>query len=389
MLITFALFRGLLPFAKMISHRRAVLAALIIGTMLFFIYFRRNAGTQIYNPTYEANLEPSAPRYAPGKAKPASETYTRTLVLGRLQRDDISWIDIELPGLNTSVYVVDDDDPNARLRIPKNKGHEAMVYLTYIIDHYDTLPDTVLFFHPHKGTWHNNVLNDLDTAVTIRRLNDAHVARKGYFNSRCHHDPGCPDWLHLDRPEAEWDLIKKNEERYFTSKVWRELHPFGPLPTAISQPCCAQFAVSRERILAQPRSEYVRYRNWLLWTSLEDEISGRIMEYTWQYIFTGQSEFCPPQHECYCDGYGICYGGEAELANWLHILRQRELLDEDVQLLTASNRGESVEAAEKKEQSNKLNNELNRLTAEAMERGKDPKSRAVECGRPWQDGDGF
>jgi hypothetical protein len=311
------------------------------------------------------------------------------LVVGKLKHDDVSWIDTEFPGLNTSIYVVDDDDPNAPLRIPKNKGHEAMVYLTYIIDHYNELPDTVLFFHPHKGTWHNNVLNDLDTATTIRRLNDAHVARKGYFNTRCHHDPGCPDWLHIDRPKAEWDLVKKNEERFFTSQVWRELHPFAPLPTAISQPCCAQFAVSRERIRAHPRSEYVRYRNWLLWTDLEDQISGRIMEYTWQYIFTGQSELCPPEHECYCDGYGICHGGEAELHNWLQMLRQREILDEDVNLLTNSNRGDSPETAAKRMRVDQLNSELNRLKDEAIERGKDPRSRAVECGRSWKDGDGF
>ena len=373
----------------MISHRRAVVPALIFGTLLFLFYLRNNVRQRVYETTYGGLLNSSQPVYAPGKAKPASETYTRTLVMGRLKDDDISWIDTELPGLNTSIYVVDDNDPNARLRVPKNKGHEAMVYLTYIIDHYDELPDSVLFFHPHKGTWHNNILNDLDTATTIRRLNDAHVARKGYFNSRCHHDPGCPDWLHLDRPEAEWDLFKKNEERFFTSKVWRELHPLGPLPTAISQPCCAQFAVSRDRIRAQPQSEYIRYRDWLLWTHLEDEVSGRIMEYTWQYIFTGQSEFCPPQHECYCDGYGICYGGEVELDNWLHILRARELLDEEVQLLSASNRGQSVEAGEKREKANKLNDELNRLTGEAMERGKDPKSRALECGRRWEEGDGF
>ena len=311
------------------------------------------------------------------------------LVMGKLKEDDISWIGEELPGLNTSIYVVDDDDPNNPLRIPKNKGHEAMVYLTYIIDHYDDLPDTVLFFHPHKGTWHNNILNDLNNAVTIRRLSDAHVARKGYFNSRCHHDPGCPDWLHLDRPKAEWDLIKKNEERYFTSKVWRELHPFGDLPKAISQPCCAQFAVSRDRILAQPRSEYIRYRDWLLWTKLEDEISGRIMEYTWQYIFTGEAEYCPPENECYCDGYGICYGGAAEFKHWLKLLRQREIIDDEVNLLRESNRGSSVEADDKRERSKEINDELNRLTHEAMERGKDPKNRAIEGGRPWKEGDGF
>lgn len=371
----------------MASRRnRAFIPAVILATILFVYYYRDSFH---YTLPYATAPAPLKPKYATGKTKAASEPYTRMLVMGRLKDDDISWVDKELPGLNTSIYVVDDDDPNAQLRIPKNKGHEAMVYLTYIIDHFDQLPDTVLFMHPHKGTWHNNILLDLDNAVTIRNMNDAHIARRGYFNTRCHHDPGCPDWLHLDRPEAEWDLLHKNEERYFTSSVWRQLHPFGPLPSAISQPCCAQFAVSRDRIRAQPRSEYVRYRDWLLWTTLADDISGRIMEYTWQYIFTGESEVCPPQHECYCDGYGICYGGEAQLQNWLDILRRRELLDEDVKLLADSYRGESVEAREKKKLANDLNSELNRLTAEAKTRGQDPRSRALECGRPWREGDGF
>ena len=35
-----------------------------------------------------------------------------------------------LPGWSRSVYVV--DDPSAKLTVPKNKGREAMVYLTYV-----------------------------------------------------------------------------------------------------------------------------------------------------------------------------------------------------------------------------------------------------------------
>ena len=54
------------------------------------------------------------------------------------------------------------------------------------------------------------------------------------------------------------------------------------------------------------------------------------MEYNWQYIFTGQSEWCPPQHQCYCDGYGICLGGtdEKKVQEWLDMLREWEMKDE-------------------------------------------------------------
>jgi len=308
-------------------------------------------------------------------------------VIGKLKDDDVSWIARELPDLETAIYVV--DDPQAPLHVPRNKGREAMVYLTYIIDHYDRLPDTVLFFHPHQVTWHNNILLGLNTATTIQRLSDARVAREGYFNSRCHHDPGCPNWLHIDRPEAEWDTFRKNEERFFTSSVWRELHPSAPVPSAISQPCCAQFAVSGARIKSRPQSEYIRYRDWLLTTELEDEISGRIMEYTWQYIFTDESEFCPPMNACYCDGYGICFGGGDELQNWLNILRRREILDEEFDRLSKDGTSGGDEGQRNRDEAFELNSQLDALKEEAYHRGDDPRNRALEGGRAWREGDGF
>src|SRR5579871_6716500 len=111
-------------------RRRAAMPALIFGTLLFLFYFRKYVRNQIYDRTFVEPLELSRPNFTPGIAKPASENYTRTLVMGRLKEDDVSWIDTSLPGLNTAIYVVNDDDPNARLRIPENKGHQAMVYLT-------------------------------------------------------------------------------------------------------------------------------------------------------------------------------------------------------------------------------------------------------------------
>lgn len=335
-----------------------------------------------------AHHESDASLFISGTTKPSGYNYSRVLVMGKLMEDDTSWIEQELPSLPTAIYVV--DNGSAPLRIPKNKGHEAMVYLTYIIDHYDRLPDTSLFFHPHKITWHNNILLNLDTAFTIQSLSDARVAREGYFNARCHHDPGCPDWLHLDRPEAEWDLIKKTEERFFTSELWQQLHPGASFPASISQPCCAQFAVSRDRIRSRSQGEYIRYRNWLLDTELPDEISGRIMEYTWQYIFAGVSEFCPPIHACYCDGYGVCFGGAQQLQDWLDILKERELSDTEISVLMENGQQADSEPIKYlRQKSDELNQELSTRKEAAFRRGDDPRNRAVEAGREWADGDGF
>lgn len=369
-----------------------LLGPLVIFLVILYLYHAPNplSAPKLVPPIPPANESSSRPDetvFKPGHAKPAGANYSRILVMGKLKNEDTSWIERELPNLQTAVYVVDDE--SATLRVPKNKGHEAMVYLTYIIDHYDTLPDTCLFFHSHKSTWHNNILLNLDTAFTIDSLSDARVAREGYFNARCHHDPGCPDWLHLDRPEEEWDLVKKTEERYFTSDLWQELHPGAPFPASISQPCCAQFAVSKERIRTRPVSEYVRYREWLLNTDLEDEISGRIMEYTWQYIFAGVSEFCPAMHVCYCDGYGACFGGAQQLQDWVDILKRREVSDTEISVLLDAGEQDSESLKFLRNQSDELNKELSARKEEAFRRGDDPRNRAAEAGREWKEGDGF
>lgn len=61
-----------------------------------------------------------------------------------------------------------------------------------------------------------------------------------------------------------------------------------------------------------PRERYVAFREWLLKTALDDRLSGRVWEYLWQYVFGGVEEYCPDEYSCYCEGYGVCFGGDRE-----------------------------------------------------------------------------
>ena len=88
------------------------------------------------------------PDFKPGSALPPGHNYTSTVVIARTKDEDIGWLQREIPDQQTAVYVV--DDPSAPLHPPKNKGHEVMVYLTYIIDHYDELADVTMFMHAHQ-----------------------------------------------------------------------------------------------------------------------------------------------------------------------------------------------------------------------------------------------
>ncbi len=114
------------------------------------------------------------------------------------------------------------------------------------------------------------------------------------------------------------------------------------------------------------------------------------MEYTWQYIFAGVAEFCPAIHACYCDGYGICFGGAQQLQDWLDVLKRREASDAEIGvLMDAGQQAESESVKFLREQSERLNKELGDLKEEAFRRGDNPRNRALEASRLWNEGDGF
>ncbi len=60
---------------------------------------------------------------------PISQTPTsKAFIVASMKNDDTDWIQENLPSWDLIRYVV--DDPKAKYTVPKNKGREAMVYLT-------------------------------------------------------------------------------------------------------------------------------------------------------------------------------------------------------------------------------------------------------------------
>lgn len=339
-----------------------------------------------------------APAQNDGPWNEGSE-YSRVLVVPCMKEDEVVWIKQELPEIAKAVYVV--NDSTAFIHPPKNKGHEVMVYLTYIIDNYASLPNVSIFMHAHRWAHHNDGLLDNDAVQMISRLSDNHVIRRGYVNLRCEWDPGCPEWLHPVNFQAS---LGKQEEAVLSS-CWRELFPSDPVPPFLSQPCCAQFAVSKERILSIPMSRYMFYRDWMLTTPLSDYISGRIWEYLWQYMFSGEYANCPLEHVCYCDGFGICFGGEIQYQGFIELKMEMEKMEMKLDDLdTGANREKQLirdwhgtritsfsdlQPTYLSDQVQAMKKELKSRKIDALERGEYAQNRAEECGRPWKQGDGF
>ena len=163
-----------------------------------------------------------------------------------------------------------------------NKGHEAMAYLTFIIDNYASLPSTMAFMHPHLSgflsAWHTDMALHSNVDA-LNSLQIQYVHENGYANLRCNQNPGC---------------IKKHwKNKFVTAEIWREIFNGistdrggkHDVPPYIAAACCAQFAVSRNRVLERPLSDYEHFRQWIFDTDLTDRYSGRAFEYLWHVIF--------------------------------------------------------------------------------------------------------
>lgn len=175
-----------------------------------------------------------------------------------------------------AVYIVDDSE--AELHVQANKGKESNIYLQYILDHYYSLPDYIVFLHAHRISPHVEFYEQ-DNVLTVRRLQLDYLRKAGYVNLRCQWGPGCPDELQPYR-----QLDGHTAEIAFTG-AWVQMFNNTDVPAVVATPCCAQFAVTRQQVLARPLSDYETYHRWLMETELDDETSGRVFEYLWHVIF--------------------------------------------------------------------------------------------------------
>ncbi|KAK5134310.1 hypothetical protein LTR08_006739 [Meristemomyces frigidus] len=235
---------------------------------------------------------------------PEHPPYGAVIAAGR-SNEDLTWMAFFRQNWTTFPYDVDNaNNSNEALRIPKNKGREAMVYLSFIIDNYESLPWCAIFVHGHSEAWHQD-----DTIVRLLgNLNRAALSRAGYISLRCDWYPSCPAEIRpMDHDAVVWGPgYLRDEAEAAIAGNWRQLFPGERLPATIASPCCAQFAVTRQAILRRPISDYKRVRQWLINTLLEDEVSGRVFEKLWAYMFTGEAVHCPPPQKCSCKYFGHC-----------------------------------------------------------------------------------
>jgi hypothetical protein len=258
--------------------------------------------------------------------RPKSHTTpTVNLVVATTSSEDVSWTyDLKIPNLTVVPYVADPDPRRAQLvHHPRlNKGKEANIYLSYINDFYDDLPDISIFIHADNVPWHIETLLS-NMTFTLNNLNLEEVQRQKYVNLRASWQFGCPNWINTT--VTSYNETKK--EQMYMAQAFQELFPGDDVPEIFSAPCCSQFAVTRETIQKIPRERYSRFLNWLAVTNLEDDISGRVWEHLWPYLFLKTSVNCPLPSKTYCELYGICYEDQADFNAWEIVDNMRRELE--------------------------------------------------------------
>lgn len=217
-----------------------------------------------------------------GDPDPEPRAREKELVLAAMSHSNMNWAeDISWP---VNIYRADVRPGKANLTVPVNKGNEAMVYLTYLIDRYDSLPDVAVFLHGARYQWHND--NPLyDSVVSIENLNLDFVREAGYVNLRCTWMIGCPAELEPARYLRERPEDPQHPTAVEFPDQFKILFPDTPVPELVGGGCCSQFAVSREQVLQRPKSDYERFRRWLMNTKLDSGTSGRILEYSWHSMW--------------------------------------------------------------------------------------------------------
>ena len=208
-------------------------------------------------------------------------------------------------------YIVTEDTKvDSTLFVPANKGNEAMRYLSFIIDNYDSLPDIIAFRHGHQKAWHQI----FDSAAEVNNLNLTTVRLRRYQNFLCEARMwGCDQQILLADKQREengsngvaYHPLSPRSQPEVDAAIYNHWDSWfgGPMPENLAGACCAQFVVVKEAVWRWPKSKYIGWRKWLLETSMESWAAGMVFERTWHVIFGMPPVQCESDDHCYCNVY--------------------------------------------------------------------------------------
>ena len=187
-------------------------------------------------------------------------------------KKNVDWV-YKLKNIN-KIYIYDKETPSNKYNIPVNKGHEASVYLKYIIDNYNNLGDYTFFIHDDEYAWHHSgsIINKFDEAVKSNEL---------YYNINDKCILGSIIKNPWYKEILEW--YEKYIEKYIPrngllNEDWTQGHRGS-----------AQFLVHKSLITKLPLEFYENLYDWIITTKMENAKSARFLEWTWHLFWDNPS----------------------------------------------------------------------------------------------------
>jgi hypothetical protein len=176
----------------------------------------------------------------------------------------------KLEKYDTCIMIYDKENPLNPYNVPINKGTEASVYLKYIIDNYDNLPEFTFFIHDEDYSWHH-------TGSIEERFLEAIDSNQLYYNIN----------NYKFRPYS--DIKEKAELMEWYNEFIEPYIPFEKLPNKdwlIGHKGCAQFLVHKSLITKLPLKFYNDIYNWMLaFDNPNYRLSGHFLEWTWHLFW--------------------------------------------------------------------------------------------------------
>ncbi|KAG4027135.1 hypothetical protein MFRU_032g00010 [Monilinia fructicola] len=291
------------------------------------------------------------------------------LVIAATSKEDFSWVKkLKIPNLKVLPYIA--DNSSAAYHTKMNKGHEAMIYHQYFYDFYDDLPDISILIHAHERSWHIDSLHSQNIVSALNNLDLREAKRRKFLNLRVTWGDGCSTVLNTTAGEKSPAGIPEQRNMQDSFRANFDIYD---IPEFLASPCCSQIVAVREVIQAVPRAQYNRHIEWLLKTDLKDDISGRVWEHMWHYLFLHKTIDCPIEHLAYCRLYHICFGGKEAYEEWIGLNKGRERLERELKKLDKANKKGGKEKGNK----NSTNGSSKPLESDSIKKAKEETRRSL------------
>ena len=160
------------------------------------------------------------------------------------------------------------------------------VYLKYIIENYDNLPNKIAFIHGHENSVHQKYPKGILQAIEDAKINDFDFISLNnliHLKKDANTTPIVP--IHTKSQIFEEQPGIYNELRRIWPNTFASI--FGPnIPEYFRIEVGAQFIVSRKAIYKHDKSVYEKLYNFVIEPNENEYIRAIIMEFIWHMLFT-------------------------------------------------------------------------------------------------------